>query len=280
MAQRFENRFRSSLGQDIFFQSWISDKADQTIVLTHGLAEHSECYDTFAQKMGSSGFNIYAWDLMGHGRSEGKRGYVKSFADFVTTHQEFIQIVQSEMDSKDSPLILFGHSMGGLITILSQLENPTTNCQALCLSSPALGYAINVPAFKDKMARIANKWLPTLTLFNEISYSDLTRDAEYLKAYPVDSLRHDKICPAIYLGMIAGFETVAARAQELSLPILFQIAGNDKVVSANSSKRVFEKIASENKRLEMYTESYHEIFNDLEREHCYEDLRNFLKENL
>lgn len=276
MSKQFESRFLGKNNKDLFFQSWISESANRTIVVTHGLAEHSECYSDFAAQMCEDGFNVYAWDLQGHGRSEGKRGYVADFNDFVEDLGFFLDVVKKDIPN-DQPIILFGHSMGGLITLLHQLKSPNEKVQALCLSSPALGYAINVSAIKDTLAKLSNRFFPTLTLYNEIKYQDLTHDADKLASYPMDSLRHDKVCAAIYLGMMEGFDYVFTNADAFNKPMIFQLAGQDKIVSTAQSRHLFEKLNIENKLLEIYADSYHEIFNDLERDICFKDLKNFLR---
>lgn len=276
MTKQYESRFTGHENRDLFFQSWNSENADRTIVVTHGLAEHSECYSEFATQMCADGFNVYAWDLFGHGRSQGKRGYVNDFQDYVDDLGLFIKNVRNDIP-EDQPIVLFGHSMGGLITLLHRIQNPDDDIQALALSSPALGYAIEVSAIKDTLAKISHRFFPTLTLYNEIKYKDLTHDSGKLAAYPMDSLRHDKVCSAIYLGMMQGFDDVFANVAEINLPIIFQLAGQDHIVSTACSRKLFEKIEVENKLLEIYADSYHEIFNDMEREICFKDLKNFLR---
>lgn len=277
MAKQFESRFKGRNNNDLFFQSWVDDSADRTIVVTHGLAEHSECYTEFASKMLNDGFNVYAWDLQGHGRSEGKRGYVADFQDFVGDMECFVNVVRNDIP-EGQPIVLFGHSMGGLITLLYHLRQPESpGIQALCLSSPALGYAIDVSMIKDTLAKVSHRFFPTLTLYNEIRYSDLTHDQDKLNSYPMDSLRHDKVCAAIYLGMMQSFEEVFSRVKDIHLPILFQLAGQDRIVSTSKSRNLFDQIDVENKLLEIYADSFHEIFNDQEREICFKDLKNFLR---
>ncbi len=277
MSKQFESRFKGRNNNDLFFQSWVNETADRTIVVTHGLAEHSECYTEFANEMLNDGYNVYAWDLQGHGRSEGKRGYIADFQEFVTDMECFIDVVRNDIPPQQ-PIILFGHSMGGLITLLYHLKQPKSpGIQALCLSSPALGYAVHVSSIKDTLAKLSNRFFPTLTLYNEIRYSDLTHDQDKLSSYPMDSLRHDKVCAAIYLGMMESFDYVFANAKNICVPTLFQLAGQDCIVSTAKSKNLFERIDVENKLLEIYADSFHEIFNDQEREICFKDLKNFLR---
>ncbi len=275
MLQRFESSFRGYDEAELFYQIWQPEGARGTIVLTHGIAEHSDCYHPFAKRMADEGWETFAWDLRGHGKSEGKRGFVRNFNEYEKDLFRLYDEVQKERSSS-GPTILFGHSMGGLISARAVLEYGPLDMKALCLSSPAFGLALKVPKIKDQVARVANRWLPSLTLHNEIRYEDLSRDEDMLKLYPSDPLRHDKVCPAIYLGMLESFEMFKARAKEIRIPLLMQSAGKDKMVSLEASNRFYQNVGSEKKEIHIYPDSLHEIYNDLDRDLAFADLKKFI----
>lgn len=284
MAERREGHFKgfnSGLGEtELFFQTWTSPRARGTLVITHGISEHSECYAKTAESLVARGWNICAWDLRGHGRSEGKRGFVENFRYYGLDLGLFLRFLK-ESGRLSLPFALIGHSMGGLITLRHLLdEDGKTQAGAIALSSPLLGFGLTVPAHKDLAARVLNRFLPGVTLFNEIRYDDLTRDREWLKTYPADTLRHDKISPALYLGMIENMAYVRASAAKIRLPILIQAAGKEKIVSRPAIEEFFPAIGSTNKKLIIYEDSYHEIYNDLDREKVFTELDAFLGEAL
>jgi len=274
MGQRYENHYIGEEKVELFYQEWREPPENGIVLITHGLAEHSECYDHVAKGINEMGWSVIGWDMRGHGRSEGKRGYVSDFHHYVEDLKTLVKKIRD--DEKDKPLVLFGHSTGGLVTLLAALEVDPTWVKAYVLSSPALGFSIEVPYLKDKFARLANKYFPSITLHNEIQYEDLTHDTEFLEHYPKDHLRHDKISPRIYLGMLDGYDRVFANVDSYDKPILIQLAGHDKIVDALKSKEFYERLDTPEKRLEIYADSYHEVYNDLERETCIKHLKNFL----
>lgn len=277
MLQRFEGHFSGYRDTDLFFQTWSKDEPAQgTIIITHGLAEHSECYHPLAKVLAENGWYVMAWDLRGHGRSEGKRGYVQDFSYFESDLEAFVRLAQRQNKIPRSPLILFGHSMGGLITLQYLIKPGAPKPEAAAFSSPALGLTVQVPPLKEKIAKIAEKWLPTLTLHNEIQYSDLSRDENMVRSYPRDNLRHDKVSPGLFLGMQRAFTEVTRHAGEISIPVLFQISGDDRLVSAEAARDVFAKLPNKKNQLLVYPDSLHEIFNDLDRENAIADLKKFL----
>jgi len=275
---RHEGHFGGYQNLELFFQTWSADRPSRgTLVITHGIGEHSECYHRTAESLVPMGWDIYAWDLRGHGRSDGKRGFVGNFDHYARDLGFFLRHLQ-KTGKLHGPFALLGHSMGGLITLRHLLdeERGTPEPQVLALSSPLLGVALTVPIIKDAAARILHKLLPSLTLFNEVKYEALTRDPEFLRGYEIDTLRHEKISPAVYLGMIENMELAKKNAGQLRLPTLIQAAGHDAIVSLPAIKEFFPLIGATEKQLIVYEDCYHEIFNDLDRARVFTDLDAFL----
>jgi len=280
MMIRAEGCFSASDGAELFYQTWTTSEAHGSLVVTHGLSEHSESYDRFfAPAMTAHGWNVIAWDLRGHGRSAGKRGHVDHFDVFRDDLITFIDFLQKS-GKLTLPYALVGHSMGGLISLLYMLQTLGGRAFALALSSPLLGVSVAVPPAKDLAARGLARLVPSLTMGNEINHADLTRDAEMLKTYDRDPLRHEKISPALYLSMMEAMKWARAQGFQIQIPLLMQVAGRERITSRPESELFFESVRSEVKRLIVYEESLHEIYNDLDRRQVFADLNSFLNDVL
>jgi alpha-beta hydrolase superfamily lysophospholipase len=279
MIQRFEGHFVGAGKNELFFQTWTPEKIRGTFVITHGLAEHSECYHPLAKVLAEDGWQVFAWDMRGHGRSEGKRGFVLNIANYIDDFGLFLNQVRKISALPPENLVIFGHSLGGLVT-LRHLQSQALEYAALCLSSPALGLGMPVPKFKEKLAHIAMNWIPTLTMYNEIKYADLTHDAEVLASYQKDNLRHDKISPGLFLTMVENFPLALAEAGKIQKAVLMQLAGDDRLVSVEASRLFFEQLPGPKKQLLVYPESFHEVFNDLDRDIAIADLKKFINSYL
>lgn len=273
MLKRLEGHFKGYDQTDLFYQTWTPDKVRGLVVMTHGLAEHSDCYHPLASRLAEDGWKVFSWDMRGHGRSEGKRGFVRHISNYVDDLDCLYKLVAKEREGLN--LIMFGHSMGGLVT-MRYLETMRVDATALALSSPALGLSIQVPKLKEQLARIAINWIPTLTLHNEIKYEDLSRPEEMQKFYRADTLRHDKVSPGLFLSMLESFPIARDEAASLQLPVIMQLAGDDRVVSSQASREVFELLPNKKNRLIVYPESLHEIFNCIDREAAIVDLKKFI----
>ncbi len=273
---KYESSFTTLDRSEIFFQQWRVDSPRGVVLITHGLAEHSDCYEELAHALNGDCWDVFAWDLRGHGRSSGKRGYITHFDDFVSDLVAFNNhLSQYQLVFTNQPKIFFGHSLGGLIVLKALIEN-NLGVTAACLSAPALGLALRPPLLKVMAAKWVSRWLPWVTLGNEIKYTQLTQNFEKIKLYDKDPLRHDRISPRLFLGMIENFDYVRRELPDVDLPFLFQIPGKDTIIDSESSLGVCQKLNREECRVEVYSQSCHEIFNDLERDQAIQDLREFI----
>jgi len=280
MYKRSEGHFKGSGDANLYYQNWQTDNALATLVMTHGMAEHSEAYELLAAGVLPNKINLSVWDLRGHGKSDGKRGYVGNFTDYVHDLDFFFKHLRSQQ-RLNQPFFIGGHSLGGLIVLRYLLEYGPGQATGICLSSPLLGIAIPVPPVKDYASHLLHRFLPKVTLNNEIKFELLSRDEGVVKSYYSDPYRHNKISSGVYIGMLESMEIVKARAgNQIQLPTLMQVAGTDYIVSRKASEDFFQTISSENKELIVYEDAYHEIFNDLGREKVFEDLCKFILKTL
>jgi len=266
--------------ETLFMQTWkpAEGRAPRMgLLITHGVLEHSECYNLMAPSLAEAGIQVFGWDLPGHGRSYGQRGYVKSFSEY-TDRLGFVIGEVHKILPAGLPLILFGHSMGGLITLKFAMDNSKADYQGIVLSSPALGVATPVPIIKDQAARLLNLIAPRLTIAHELKYEDLSRDPEVVKTYYRDPLRHKKFSAPLYLGLLEAMTDVNKRGHQLTKPIFIQAAGQDRITDVNATKDFFHTIGSRQKEIKIYPDSFHEIFNDINRKEVIDDLITNLRQ--
>jgi alpha-beta hydrolase superfamily lysophospholipase len=278
MLKRSEGYFRGKDDIELFFQMWSPAKPTATLVINHGAGEHTECYQRLVDGLSDLNLRFVAWDMRGHGRSEGKRGVVKRFSEYTSDLEIFIDFFRKEVSN--DPLGMIGHSLGGLVTLTTLIKNPDMNVKCAVLSSPLLGIQVDVPEIKKIAAKYLAQYLPTVTLWNEIDDRILTHDKKVLEEFAKDPLRHDRVCPKLYLDMIAYTEKIKKEGANLTLPVFFQLSGKDKVVSTRASVDFFDTVKSKNKELKIYENSFHEIYNDIEREIAFADIKVFLKKYL
>lgn len=268
------------LPENFFFQRWETPETPShgLIFLTHGISEHSDCYDPLATTLAQRGWTVLAWDLYGHGRSPGQRGFIPDFADFAEHLGAMLEFLKQSPQFKTTPLVLFGHSMGGLITMDYLLRSPRAKPDGVVLSSPALGIHQKVSPLKRKAAESLLQLWPTFTMNRDADPSDLVRDPDHQQTYAQDPLRHSKISPPLYLGMKRTLERIKTEAQPWPFPLLLQVAGREKVTNTQDVLDWFKKQDNSHITLKIYEDSYHEIYNDLDRKEVIDHLLQFLRQ--
>ncbi|MCB0349224.1 MAG: lysophospholipase, partial [Bdellovibrionales bacterium] len=245
MIQQTEGYFAGYDKKQLYYQTWSKGNAEAIVIVTHGLAEHSGAYKLFSESLLSKlPLDIYSWDLRGHGRSEGKRGLVGSFQEYIKDYHAFYKLVKSGND-KQLPIILLGHSMGGLVTVKFLLDyEANIEVKGFVLSSPLLGISMKVSPVKDYAAKMLVNLLPTITMNNEIDFRDLSHDLEVIKSYDSDPFRHNRISPKLYLDFLETFPKVFEAAHRIQLPALIQFAGDDRIVDKVSTLKFFNTLGS------------------------------------
>ncbi|MFN7823854.1 MAG: lysophospholipase [Pseudobdellovibrionaceae bacterium] len=271
-AQEFKVKAKDSA--ELFVQYHDLPKAKGLVLVTHGHGEHSSSYHRLYPILQDSGYAALGWDLRGHGKSQGKRGYIQSFDLFLDDLGTMVEFAQNEYSNLK--LHLLGHSMGGLIATSYLLKHQPEGINSLILSSPFFGVSLQVPLFKDLGAILLGKVLPQITLFNEISDEQLSQDPEVLKEYPLDHFRHNKISPEVYMGSLRYQQYVERNIQKLQTRTFIQVPESDPVVSTETTRKLVSKISPALVTLIEYRERRHEIYNDIGRQKVFSDLKNFL----
>jgi len=196
--------------------------------------------------MQDDGVSFYALDHRGHGRSEGKRGYVGSFSEYTEDLKTLFRLVQKE--NQAVPVILLGHSMGGVIAFQYALKYPQ-DISGLILSSAGLIPAGELPIWKKLLAGVLSKIVPSLAMSNGLNSSDLSHDQAVVDAYVNDPLVHDRVSSRWFVEFTrAGMESLR-RASELSMPLLVIHGADDKIVDFRGSKEVMANASSLDKNL-------------------------------
>lgn len=275
--EQYEDSVNSFDQTTLAYRYWQkSPSPKKQIIITHGIGEHGECYEELTQKLiHELDIRVISWDMRGHGLSGGRRGYVNNFSDLTRDFKALIKELKQKELIQSENLNLFAHSLGGLVTAKALMENKI-QAQSVVLSSPAFGLAMKPPRYKVLLGHIGSKRFPALTMDNELNPSHLTHDKERLKSYERDSLRHSRISPRLFTGMLESFDWLSGNAAKLKTPTLIQIPGKDKIISAKSSVEFSKKLDKNIYKLIQYEKSFHEIYNDIEKDAATHDMIQFL----
>ena len=259
----------TSDGLELFWQSWRPQQPLGTIVLIHGLAEHSGRYSATAEYFARHGWAIYACDLRGHGLSpDGHnpgRVHVDDFDDYARDVDAILSLARERYP--DLPCVILGHSMGGLISLRYAIRYPDALDGAV-ISSPGLGAHPDAqpPKLLELAVRVLS-WLSPRSLFpTDLDSNAISRDPEVVRAYIDDPLVSEKVSARWYTSITRCMADMQDKAKELRIPALLMQSGADTLVDPETTRRWAARVPVENIEFVMWDGLYHEMFNEPEKD--------------
>ena len=269
------SQFVSTHGESLALHDWplsAGGAARGVVLLVHGLGEHMGRYQHVADRLNQWGFSVRGYDQYGHGESAGVRGDLPSDDRLLTDLAAIIDDTRARMDDR-LPLILLGHSMGGLVAArLVSLK--LRRVDALVLSSPALDAGLSVV----QKALAASLWrlAPRARVANGIDPNGLSRDPAAVQAYQADPLVHDRISARLARFIAEAGPAVVAQAPAWRVPTLLLYAGDDRLVNPAGSRAFAAAAPPGVVTARCFEDDWHEIFHETGREAVYAELRTWL----
>jgi alpha-beta hydrolase superfamily lysophospholipase len=278
-SSRHERSFEGVGGTRIVYDVWEPDEEDcrGVVVLCHGYAEHARRYDHVARRFGESGLAVYALDLRGHGRSGGKRVYLRDISEYTDDFHTLVGIAAAEYP--ELTRIVLGHSMGGGVVFAYGVEHPD-DYAAMVLSGPAVDAQDGVSPVMMVLAKTLGRLLPGLPV-EQLPTDAVSRDPEVVAAYNADPLvHHGKLPAGIGRALIGVGETMPQRAPAITAPLLIVHGDHDKLIPVKGSRHLMECVGSTDKELKVYPGLYHEVFNEPERAAVLDDVASWIEARL
>ncbi len=231
------------------------------VLVTTGFGEHVGRYERICQAWQNAGYLIGAYDLRGQGQSEGRRGYVERFDDYIDDLLAVAEQFATRPDWRRP--VLFGHSMGALICIHTALRAPGPFA-GLVLTSPFLGLSLPAPKWKQVVARWMTSVWPTWAEPTGIEGAMVTRDRERARMIDDDPLRIAKMTVRLFVESERAQADAIARASELKVPVYCRAAELDKIASLATTRRFMAALGSVDKQLDVAVGQFHELHQEPE----------------
>jgi alpha-beta hydrolase superfamily lysophospholipase len=215
---------------------------------------------------------LRGYDQCGHGESGGARGSLPTDTRLLDDLADIVDSARARMP-KETPLILLGHSMGGLVVgrFVSLAMRPV---DGLIMSSPALDAGMS--AFQKFLVRVLPKVLPDLRVGNGVKPQFISHDPAVVSAYRADRLVHDRISARLARFIAqAGPDTIAV-AGNWNVPTLLLYAGDDRLLDPEGSRRFAAAAPPQVVTSVCFDTLYHEIFNELNAAPVFAALQHWL----
>ena len=261
----------STDGLKIHVRMWQPASPRAVVVICHGVNSHGGQYLWAGEQFANVGFATYALDLRGRGLSDGERFYVENIADYVSDVASTLALARSHNSAL--PVFLLGHSAGGVVSATYVLEHQAELagfiCESFAFQVPAPGFAL---ATIKGLSHLAPR-LPVLKLKNE----DFSRDQAAVNALNNDPLTANEAQPAMTVAaLVRADERLRREFPLVKLPVLIMHGTDDKATVCHGSEFFYETAGSEDKTLKLYKDHYHDLLNDLGKEHVMSDIIDWI----
>jgi alpha-beta hydrolase superfamily lysophospholipase len=253
----------------IVVRRWSPDGDPRLVVLlAHGYGEHSGRYEHVAARLNGIGALVYAPDHLGHGASEGERALM---IDGEALVDDLDQVrMRAEVEHPDLPMVLIGHSMGGLIATRLAQRDPSV-FEALVLSGPAIGAN---PAITGLLAMDPIPEIP-------IDPTILSRDPAVGEAYMADELvYHGPYRRATLASFARGIENVKAADPLGPLPTLWMHGTDDMLIPIDPVRETVHELGAENLEEREWPGARHEIFNETNNDEVLDHAVEFIERHV
>ena len=259
-------------GLTLFRQAWLPDGPPRAALINlHGLGDHGSLYPMLPDYFLPRGVAVHAFDLRGHGRSEGQRAYLDDWRDYSGDLATFVGLVTAAAGRR--PFVL-GHSLGGLIVLDSALE-AGRRLAGVIAAAPALG-EVGVPRVLMAAGRVLSRIWPRFSMRTGMDLSALSRDPEARRVVLDDPLFHRVGTARLSTEVVAAIERVQRLAPSLAIPVLLLHGGADRMVSPEGTRKFFARLAVADRELIEYPEAYHALLADLDSPSVLNDLARWI----
>lgn len=266
------DHFAAAGGLALRRRRWSGPEHGRALAIVHGFAEHSGRYDHVARWFAERGFRVHAFDQRGHGESEGPRNHAPSFARLLDDVERFLALVRREEGRR--PLVLLGHSMGGLeVALLAAERRPDVAAVV------SVGPAIAVGASSARLAaiRALSVLLPRLPVPTGLPATALSRDPAVIRAYQSDPLIQTRGTARLLQEMLSAAGRAVAAAPRVEVPFLLVHGESDPLCSVDGSRRFHAALPPGRGELRTYPGLLHEVLNEPEWQSVLADVLGFVE---
>lgn len=272
-----EHGFATHDDVSLFYRHWPAqgDASTGAIVLIHRGHEHSGRMAHLADELGLPDFDVFAYDMRGHGRSPGARGDSPSFATSVRDLQTFVDHIAAVHGVNVADVVVVAQSVGAVLAS-TWAHDYAPKIRGLVLASPAFKVKLYVPFARPGLA-LMRKLRGNFFVNSYVKAKFLTHDPERIASYESDPLISRPISVNILLGLYEAADRVVADAAAITLPVQLLISGSDWVVHHAPQHAFFERLTSARKEQHLLPGFFHDTLGERDRKLATDRIRSFVR---
>ena len=268
-----EYKWKSHDGIMLYAQSWIPESTPLAVIIyVHGFKDHSNRFRKWAERFAANGYAVMAADLRGHGFSEGRRGYARSYNDFLSDIS--LLVSRSNEQFPGFKHLLYGHSMGGNLVTNYLIEGKNLP-DAAVIASPWFTLTLPPSFFKMMSAQIIRRVVPAMTVASDLDVHALSRDEKIAEEYKNDPLVHNLIRPKLFLEIEKHGLKASHSIYKINIPLLVMHGTADRICSFKQTQ-VFVRNAGSKTVFKEWPGAFHELHNETNEQEIFEFVLHWL----
>ena len=259
----------------IYAKEWVAANANAVVCMVHGLGEHINRYEHFAEYLQQYNIAMIGNDHHGHGKSGGKRGHAPNYEAFMDEIDVLID--EAKQRYPNLPIFLYGHSMGGNFVMNYALKR-APKIAGIISSGPAI--TIPKPSQPSAalllFAKIMNNIFPSLQQPNGLDPNHVSKDETVVKKYIDDPLVHNQISIRTALNIINYGENLNKNTKALPIPLLLMHAEEDHLTDPQGSIDFAKRVGGD-LTFKLWSGMYHEIHNEPGHQEVFKFVLDWMK---
>lgn len=280
-----ESCYNAYDGTAIYYRYWLTralediKKATQPlrqVILLHRGHEHSGRLAELGEQFATAGYQVFAWDARGNGRSGGIKDHAESVTELERDLEGFVQLVIGQTGIAIEDTLIVANSIGAVLAA-AWVHDYAPNIRGMILGTPALSIRLYLP-FAIPSLKVAR----TLGLMSRVSSyvkaQVLTHDKDAQQAYNADPLISNSISTDLLIDTHATGQRLLDDAGAITVPTFVLCAGKEYVVDKQAERAFYEAINTPIKRWQLYPDSYHAIFHETNKADVFADCIEFAEQ--
>ena len=270
-----ENLFFDTFdGNKIFYRKWNFEKDKKTLIIIHRGHEHSERLNILTQDEKFLKYNIFAYDLRGHGYTKIKSS--SNSMDYVRDLDSFVKHIKSKYQIKEEDIFIIANSIGGVI-LSAYVHDFAPNIAGMALLAPAFEIKLYIP-FAKQLVTLLTKIKKDAKVMSYVKAKVLTHDIEEQNKYNSDKLINKEINAKLLIDLADMGKRLVEDSMAIELPTIIFSAEKDYVVKNSAEKRFFLNLSSKKRKFIELENFYHGIIFEKERQKVYKMLDDFIQD--
>lgn len=283
-----ESSYNAYDGTAIYYRYWLTmpleaiKQASQQhtqqrqVILLHRGHEHSGRLEELGQQFAVAGYQVFAWDARGNGRSGGIKDHAESVTELERDLNDFVQLVVAQTGIAIDDTLLIASSIGAVLAA-AWVHDYAPNIRGMILGTPALKIRLYLP-FAIPSLKVARALGLMSRVSSYVKAQVLTHDKDAQQAYNADPLISNSISTDLLIDTHATGQRLLDDAGAITIPTFVLCAGKDYVVDKQAERDFYEAINTTSKRWQLYPDSYHAIFHETNKADVFADCIEFAEQ--